>query len=414
MNIGMIGGGKLGTPVALAIESRGYDVSVYDINPQVGEQFRNRSIPYKEEGIQPYLNETKIHVAQSIGELVASSDILFAAIQTPHDKEFEGITRLPDVRKDFDYSFLKQVVGEVATQAELQGKPTTLAVISTCLPGTFEREIRPLLNKWVDYAYTPAYIAMGTVINDYLHPEFSLIGQDSEGAARKLQDFFDTIHDRPQIVTDITTAEGIKVFYNTFITAKILLANSWMQTAHKTGMNVDDITKALSLATDRLLSPKYMTGGGPDSGGCHPRDLIALSWLGEQIDLKPNFYEMMAQAREQQTEWTADLIEEEYKKEEQPVYILGKAFKPETNLTTGSGATLLANILKERGIEPVQFDPYIDTETPRFEKGIYFVATKHDVFREFDFPKGSTVLDLWRYIEPKEGINTIHIGKNTI
>ena len=42
------------------------------------------------------------------------------------------------------------------------------------------------------------------------------------------------------------------------------------------------------------------------------------------------------------------------------VEILGKAYKPETKLTVGSPATLLANILAERGVEVIHKDPYVD------------------------------------------------------
>jgi UDPglucose 6-dehydrogenase len=417
LKVGFVGLGKLGLPVALSINNKGYDVMGYDVNTKVKEYLEKKEIPYQEEGTPELLKKHSIKWANSIDEVILNSDLVFCPVQTPHHEKFEGVNRLPKERVDFDYSFLKEAVSNISNKARDYNKDIILTVISTVLPGTIEREIKPLLNSKIHLAYSPLYIAMGTTRHDFENPEFSLVGVDDQEAARTLENFYKTIHNKPIFKTSLANAEAIKVFYNTFITSKILLANTWMQVSQKMGLDVDEITNALSLATDRILSPKYMRGGGPDSGGCHPRDLIALSWLGQQIELKPNWFEMMAKAREDQTEWTVDLIEKKYNETKLPVVVLGKAFKPETNLTVGSGATLLVNILKERGINAEQYDPIVDSKdfSPD-KKAIYFIATEHKIFSKYNFPKGSVVFDLWRSFPDKEGIDIIKIGnpkKNT-
>lgn len=243
MKVGFVGMGKLGLPVALAVESKGHEVFGYDVNPAVYEYMENRDIPFQEEGLQPLLDAHQVKMCQTVGEVVANSEIIFIPVQTPHDPKYEGTTRLPDDRKDFDYTWLKEAVKNVANECREQKLGRTVVTISTCLPGTYEREIKPLLNEYVDYAYSPQFIAMGTVLNDYLDPEFNLIGVESERAADQLEEFFGTINNAPPIRTDITTAEGIKVSYNTWITAKTVIANLWGEIAEKTGMNFDDIFK---------------------------------------------------------------------------------------------------------------------------------------------------------------------------
>lgn len=416
----MVGCGKLGLMVALTIESCGHIVRGCDVSSEPGDYLKARAIPFQEEGAQALLDKTNMEIVPlEIG--IPWADIIMVAPQTPHGRAYEGDRRLPSDRQDFYYGYLIDAIEEIN---HLLKEPKIVNVISTCLPGTYEETLKRFVGPNMHYVYSPLYIAMGTVYKDYLNPEFVLVGRDPRypDAVQALRDFYSTIHDAPIFETDITTAEGIKVFYNTFITAKTLLANAWMQMAHKTGMNVDDITAALSLATDRLLSSKYLRGGGPDSGGCHPRDLIALSWLGEQIGLKPNLFEIMAQVREQQTEWIADLIYYRWLETRLPVYVLGRTFKPETNLTVGSGAILLSNILREKKIQVIEWDPYApefkwslrDNEKhlydPEFKRGIYIVATAHEVFKEFEFPKGSIVYDLWRYLPKQEGVTIIPIG----
>lgn len=406
--IGIIGAGKLGTPVALAIESRGHNVQVYDVNPAVEGYFNGEPYPHQEEHVPEMLTESRITVAKTVGELVAGKDIVFTAIQTPHEPRFEGTTRLPEDRADFDYTWLKKAVSDVSRLSRDLGKRTTLAVISTCLPGTFEREIRPLLTDNVAYVYTPQFIAMGGVVDDYLNPEFNLIGVEDEAAADQLERFYATINDAPNVRTDITTAEGIKVSYNTWITAKTVIANAWGEMCERLGMNFDDMYEAWSLSNQRLISPRYMEAGESDGGGCHPRDNIALSWLADEVGMSHNLWEDLMEARERYEEWHVDLAVEAAKEAELPIVLLGRSFKPETKIEVGSPAILMANLLKEKEIP---YQHYEDLEGIP-QKAVYFIATKHERYKDIRFPKGSVVLDPFGYLEPQYGVIISHIGRN--
>jgi UDPglucose 6-dehydrogenase len=406
----MIGMGKLGLPVALVLENKNNVVKGYDVNPAVQTYLSERQIPFKEEGIEPYLESHDISMVDTIEDLVGWADILFCAVQTPHDPQYEGTTRLPDDRKDFDYSYLQDAVTEVAQAAERLNQETTLVVISTCLPGTYEKHIKPLLNKYVNYIYNPFFIAMGTVIHDFTHPEFVLLGYDRGYPDTWLEGMYRGIHGKPILRTDITTAEAIKVSYNTFITTKTVLANLWGQIAHKTGANVDDIYQAWTLASDRLISARYLQAGMSDGGGCHPRDNIALSWLADEIGLSYNYFEALMKARESHEEWIASLIVD--RNIPLPHVIFGKSFKPETNICTGSPAVLLANILTEKGVEYSQYDPYVDDVEINLEQRIVaIIATKHAIFSTYRFKQGSIVFDPFGIIQDQEGVEVIRIGR---
>jgi UDPglucose 6-dehydrogenase len=114
---------------------------------------------------------------------------------------------------------------------------------------------------------------------------------------------------------------------------------------------------------------------------------------------------------ENQTEWLADLIIQ--KSQGLPIIILGKTFKKETNLTVGSPSILLKNLLDEKGAESIIFDPIVDsTNPPISEKSLFFIGTNHGIFKEYKFPKGSVVIDPWRYLEDSEGIELIKVGNS--
>lgn len=404
MRVGFVGLGKLGLPVALAIESKGHEICGYDLNPEVRSYIAERRYPYQEEGVGDLLGVSNLKVMATIADVVAASDIVFCPVQTPHHPRFEGSTRLPDERADFDYSFLRGAVHEVAREAETLAKRTTLAVISTCLPGTFEREIEPLLNGYVDYVYTPQFIAMGTVIRDYLEPEFALIGVRSAAAAARLGAFYRTLFDRPHVVTDILTAEGIKVSYNTWITAKTVIANTWGEIAERTGMDFGAIHAAWQHATDRLVSTKYMDAGMGDGGGCHPRDNIAMSYLADLVGLSHNLFEDLIRAREDYEEWHAQVARACALERELSLVLLGRAFKPGTRIETGSPALLMAEFLP-----PGSFTHVEDIEEPL--PAVYFVATKHDRYRDIMFPPGSVVIDPFGFIEDQPDVEVRRLGR---
>ena len=408
MKIGFLGLGKLGLPCALAVESRGHSALGCDISERVLADIRARKIPYREEGAQAALEKSRIELV-GVAELVRESEMIFVPIQTPHEPRFEGVTRLPDERADFDYSALKAGVKTLSDEIARQAADKVVVVISTVLPGTIEREIRPLLNPHVRLCYNPFFIAMGTTMRDFLRPEFVLLGADDDDAAAAAEKFYATIHDAPVFRTTIASAELAKVSYNTFISMKIAFINSVMEICHKTGANVDAVSDSIALATTRLVSPAYLRGGMGDGGGCHPRDNIALSWLARELNLSFDFFESLMLARERQTEWLADLMTE--RGGGLPKVILGRSFKPESNIVVGSPALLLENILRERGENPTVWDPHLDGPAPDFPPSVFLTGTRHDFFRTMKFPPGSVVIDPWRYIPDQAGVRVVRVGE---
>ena len=409
MKIGFVGLGKLGLPVALAVESKGHDVVGFDISEKVKDIIEAKKLPYKEIWAQDYLDKSNIRFLD-LKNVVKHSEIIFVPIQTPHDPLYEGVTRIPKERVDFDYSYLISGMKKLSEEIENQGKDKVVIIISTVLPGTIRQKIKPLLGNHTKICYNPFFIAMGTTMKDFLYPEFILFGVDDLNAADKAEKFYRTINNATFFKTSIENAELIKVSYNTFISTKIAFINTIMEMCYKLpNTNIDDVTNGLLLGSKRLISGAYLRGGMGDGGGCHPRDNIALSWLARKLDISNDFFDQIMQQREKQTDWLSNLIIEN-QLENKKTYILGKSFKPETNITTGSPSILLNNILKEKGVNAISYDPYVDTKKPVFDKGVYFIGTQHEIFEQFEFPNGSIVIDPFRMINKKDGLKVIRIG----
>lgn len=413
--IGWVGLGRLGTPVAACL-GQVCRVVGYDVDPtkmEYGRRYPHRELGLGNESFQEFFDRAEIDFDPL--DKMRDCEIIFVAVQTPHEPEYEGITQLTSVPKDFDYSYLTRAAKDLAPWVS---KNQTVVIISTCLPGAVRRHVLPWLGDKCSVVYNPFFIAMGTVVRDFARPEFVLLGGDDPAVVDKVQQFYSDFYSSwlgrrsvpPFATVSIESAELTKVLYNTHISNRITLASYAMEICHKTpGCDVDQVTGTLKLATERILGPRYMDGGLSDSGPCHPRDNIAMSWLAGQLDLSYDPCGTVTQAREFQTEWLAELIEEHCKG--LPIVIIGKAYKPETDLVTGSSALLLANILRDRGVEFTHWDPHVDGVGLSTPPALFFVATKHECFQRYLFPSGSTVIDPFRYLPDRAGVRIIRVGK---
>lgn len=414
MRVGFVGLGKLGLPCAVAMDMYGHDVFGYDVNAELMSKSPRTYRETGPDGVEPfdgYLAASKIRFG-TLEQVAEHSEIIFIAVQTPHDPRYEGTTRIPPERKDFDYRYLRDALAKLSAVVT---RETLVVVISTVLPGTVRRELYPLLNPNIKLCYNPYFIAMGTTMQDFLNPEFVLLGSDHEEALVRVKSFYASIHSAPVYCTTIENAELIKVAYNTFIGMKIAFANTMMEICHQLpNTDVDAISRGLALGTKRLLSDRYLFGGMGDGGGCHPRDNIALSWLARSLGLSYDWFENVMVARERQTEWLAELMIQYGEEYNLPLAILGYSFKAESNITVGSPALLLRNILHERGKSVMLFDPLVD-ETLQMSWNapmLFLVGTKHRAFQSYVFPPGSIVLDPWRYISSEQpGVRVVPLGR---
>lgn len=121
------------------------------------------------------------------------------------------------------------------------------------------------------------------------------------------------------------------------------------------------------------------------------------------------------EAREHHIRWFADMMAGHDGGGALPKVILGKSHKPETNLTVGSPAVRLHNELKERGIECTAWDPHVDGEdgyaAAAAAPAVFFVGTKHTRFKDMEYPRGSVVIDPFGYVERRDGVELVRIGR---
>ena len=112
MKIGFVGLGRLGFPCALAMAMKGHEVMAYDI---VLALMNKNPRPYRETGpdgeepFDPYLARNNLRFG-ALEDVVAHGEVIFIAVQTSHGPRYEGVTRLPSERMDFDYRYLVRAI----------------------------------------------------------------------------------------------------------------------------------------------------------------------------------------------------------------------------------------------------------------------------------------------------------------
>jgi UDPglucose 6-dehydrogenase len=386
MKIGFIGVGKLGKDAA-EVMSYNHDVIGYDIQE---------------------VNTDKFDVVDSIEDVCKDRELIFVAVPTPHHVDYDG--RYPTSHlesKDFDYSIVKSVLTEVN---KYTNKNQLVVLISTVLPGTIRREFIGLCSNF-RFIYNPYLIAMGTVKWDMVNPEMIIIGTEdgtTTGDAKLLIDFYKTFV-KSETRYEVGTwdeAEGIKIFYNTFISTKVALVNMIQDVAEKNGnMNVDVVTGALERSTQRILGPAYMKAGMGDGGGCHPRDNIALRFLAENLNLGYDLFDSIMTAREKQAKNMAIKLTQLSVQHNLPVVILGKSYKPNVDYIDGSSSILVGYYIEQEGINVMY-----DLETPI--DAIYLLG-HYGKNHDYKFTKNSVVLDPWRKYK-NDNIEVIHYGDTRI
>lgn len=404
--IGFIGIGKLGLDCAEVMAEK-HEVRGYDIYPQKSDSVK----------------------VCGIEELVNESDWIFIAVPTPHAEGYDGSVPSSHMEpRDFGHDAVIDAINNVNRHAKTSKK---VVLISTVLPGTTRAKFVPLLDKKHQFLYNPYLIAMGSVKWDMANPEMVIIGTedgDLTGVAGELIELYKTImnNDPRYEIGTWDECEAIKIFYNTYISAKVGIVNMIQDFAMKIGnINVDVVTNALARSTMRLQGPKYMTAGMGDAGACHPRDNIALRWLAEHYEVGYDLFDTIMHAREIQAKNLALFLVEQSKATGLPIVIHGKAYKPDVEYCIGSYSTLVGHYVKEAGLPVVYVDPLADNMDEVVKEVKYpavflwahnrkityeYTGEQKDTQAYCDIKPGSVIVDPWRKLSSTQDVKVVHYG----
>src|SRR6266849_1189298 len=354
-SVSVIGLGKLGAPMAACFAARGFTVHAVDVNPQKVDAISRGVPPVHEPGLAELLAECggRISATRDIEAAVRASDATFVVVATPSD---------PD--GGFSLRYAIPTCESIGRALRTKSAYHVVVITSTVMPGSLGGQIKSALERAsgkrcaADFGlcYNPEFIALGTVIRDFYHPDFLLIGESDPRAGDVLAELYKrTCKNSPAIARmNWINAEITKLSVNTYITTKISYANMLARLCEKLPeADVNVVTDALGL--DTRIGAKYLKGAVSYGGPCFPRDNRALAALAARVGASSGLAEATDIFNRAQIKSLAEIVKSHHSGTDL-IGILGITYKPNTDVVEESFGLLLARELSSN-LTVLVFDP---------------------------------------------------------
>ncbi|ULN33455.1 UDP-glucose dehydrogenase family protein [Mycolicibacterium smegmatis] len=359
MRCTVFGTGYLGATHAAGMAELGHEVIGVDIDPGKVAKLASGDIPFYEPGLRKVLNDNlsagRLRFTTDYDEAADFADVHFLGVGTPQKKGEYGAdlrhvhavidTLVPRLRRD------AVIVGKstvpVGTAADLSQRAALLAP-----PGVD-----------VEIAWNPEFLREGFAVHDTLHPDRVVLGVQpgstrAEAAVRDL--YGPLIADGvPFLVTDLQTAELVKVAANAFLATKISFINAISEVCEAADADVTVLADALG--HDPRIGRRFLNAGLGFGGGCLPKDIRAfmaragelganhaLTFLREVDSI--NMRRRTAMVELATRACGGSLLGAN-------IAVLGAAFKPESDDVRDSPALNVAGMLQLNGATVNVYDP---------------------------------------------------------
>jgi len=419
--VSVIGLGKLGGSMAAGLASRGLNVIGVDVNRQAVDAINAGRAPVQETGLGEMIaaNQERIRATLSTEEAVLGSDLSFVIVPTPSDE-----------RGVFTLQYAKFAFKSLGQALKKKNGYHVIVLTSTVLPGATRQGLMPILEEesgkkcGPDFGlcYNPEFIALGSVIRDFLNPDFYLLGESDSRAG----DLLEQVHHRvsqnnaPVKRMSLENAELAKIAVNSYVTMKISFANMLADFCeHLPGGDVDVVSDALGM--DKRIGRKYLTGGFGFGGPCFPRDNVALNFLGQQLGVDSSLLKTNDDYNRGISKRYVEKLQA-YLPKGANVTVLGLAYKPLSHVIDESPGIYLCRALSEAGYRVIGHDnlaaPHAEValklnalvtdslEEALMETDVVLVTTTDKSYTALTAdqllngrPK-VTVIDFWRCLKP--------------
>ena len=433
----IIGLGKLGASMAAGIAGRGFDVIGVDVNQRSVELLNAGRAPVQETDLEETIaaNRERVHATSSHLEAILGTDVTFVIVPTPSDENGSFTLRYAE-------SAFRQIGRALAEKPGYH----LVVLTSTVLPGATRYGLLPILEiesgkrcgRDFGLCYSPEFIALGSVIRDFLNPDFTLVGEYDERAGAMLAGCYAEImpNQPPCRRMSLENAELTKIAVNTYVTTKITFANMLADLCERIpGGDIDVISDALG--SDQRIGRRYLSGGLGYGGPCFPRDNVALSYLARELGTEAPLAETTDRMNRSQAERAVERLRNRARSGA-TIAVLGLAYKPFSSVIEESQGLYLARALARAGAWVIAYDP-LANEPARAALGdevavlnsvkecltradIVLITTPDPAFRRLtaaDFAGHRTpvqVVDFWRILEKelagRAGIRYLPAGRS--
>jgi UDPglucose 6-dehydrogenase len=356
MKISVVGLGKLGLCTAACFASKGYKVVGVEKNLRSVEKLQAQQCPIDETGLEELLQKSweNLTITTDIEQAVMASDVTLIIVPTPSR---------PDGK--FTNEYIKTVLKDIGPALNKKIDFHVVDVVSTVMPGSCNKSFKPLLEDLsgkicgqdFGLVYNPEFIALGSVIRNFLNPDMVLIGASDQKSAEIIEKLYSSTCDsNPHIAKmSLINAEITKLSLNCFVTMKISFANELASICEKIpGADVDAITNAIG--RDSRIGSKYLKGGLGFGGPCFPRDNLAFQAFAKDSGIEAKLAPQVTAINNEVVDRLFSAICKRTKKCGK-VSILGLSYKPDTPIVEESQSIMLAQKLVDAGYTVSVHDP---------------------------------------------------------
>ncbi|PAT11148.1 UDP-glucose 6-dehydrogenase [Corynebacterium hadale] len=358
MRMTVIGTGYLGATHAACMAELGHEVLGVDVDEAKIDRLKAGEVPFYEPGLPEVLERNmaadRLDFTTSYEEAAAFGNVHFIGVGTPQQRgSYAADTRYVEAVID---SLVPHLEGEhvilgkstvpVGTAAELQARADALAA-----PGTT-----------VEIAWNPEFLREGYAVKDTIEPDRIVLGvrpehSQAEAIAREVY-ATPLSKDTPFIVTDLQTAELVKVSANAFLATKISFINAVSEVCEIVGADVTKLADAIGY--DDRIGRKFLGAGLGFGGGCLPKDIRAFMARAGELgaDQALTFLREVDAVNMRRRERVVDMAREELGSLiGRRITVLGAAFKPNSDDVRDSPALAVAGQLSLAGAAVRVFDP---------------------------------------------------------
>jgi UDPglucose 6-dehydrogenase len=353
----VIGTGYLGATHAICMAVLGFDVLGVDVDPAKIERLGSGEVPFFEPGLPELLAKAldsgRLRFTTSFEEAAEFGDVHFICVGTPQQKGSHAA----------DLTYVDAAVGDLARHLR---RPALVVGKSTVPVGTAAR-LTALVQRTapagmdVELAWNPEFLREGYAVDDTLRPDRLVFGTASAWAEERLRAAFAPViaQGTPVVVTDLATAELVKVAANSFLATKISYINAMAEVCEATGADVTGL--ATALAYDDRIGGRFLKPGLGFGGGCLPKDIRAFTHRAEELGVGQAvaFLREVDGINQRRRARTVDLVRELAGGEltGRRVTALGAAFKPNSDDIRDAPALDVARTLHESGALVTVVDP---------------------------------------------------------
>jgi len=349
--ISVIGCGYLGAVHAASMASLGHDVIGIDVDARRVEKLARGEAPFFEPGLDELLTATiatgRLRFSHDMAD-IAAAQVHFLAVGTPQSESGAADLRYVDAA--------------VAAAIPYLGPGTLLVGKSTVPVGTADRLAALVAPTGAALAWNPEFLREGHAIQDTLSPDRIVYGvADGDGTTVGILDavYADALaRGVSRLVTDLRTAELVKVAANAFLATKISFINAMAEIAEK--VDADVVALADAIGRDDRIGRRFLNAGVGFGGGCLPKDIRGFIARSEEVGAgeATAFLREVDRINLRRRDRIVELLAEELGElQGARIAVLGIAFKPESDDVRDSPAIDVIGRLHAAGADVVATDP---------------------------------------------------------